>query len=60
MNKIVNENEQWKLQGECFKCRKAKYCSKSCKAHDKHMDRLMSEAIARTTLGKSLSPLGGK
>lgn len=26
----IQENEQWKLEGNCRKCRRAKYCSKPC------------------------------
>ena len=27
---IIKEDEQWKLYGDCKKCRKSNYCSKPC------------------------------
>lgn len=27
------DNEQWKLDGICSKCRREKYCSHKCKTH---------------------------
>lgn len=50
-------NDQWKLDGDCSECRRQKYCTKSCKANTKRHNRLMSEAMARTTLGKAMSIL---
>lgn len=29
---IANESEQWKLHGDCSKCRKQSYCNKRCSA----------------------------
>lgn len=29
---MTPETDQWLLDGDCKKCRKMKYCSKSCKA----------------------------
>lgn len=26
----INNSEQWKLTGDCSKCRREKYCSKPC------------------------------
>lgn len=33
----MTETEQWKLDGDCDKCRKQKYCSKSCKTNEHHV-----------------------
>lgn len=34
----IQENEQWKLDGDCHKCRRVKYCSKPC-TRCKHADQ---------------------
>lgn len=34
----IQENEQWKLDGDCRKCRRVKYCSKPC-TRCKHADQ---------------------
>ena len=39
----MTETEQWKLDGDCYKCRKQKYCGKSCKANER---RVYTEIIA--------------
>lgn len=28
---IMNDKEQWKIYGQCEKCRRQGYCSKDCK-----------------------------
>lgn len=33
----IQENEQWKLNGNCKKCRRNNYCSKSCTRHNKRI-----------------------
>jgi radical SAM protein with 4Fe4S-binding SPASM domain len=48
-------SNQWEFQGDCNECRKKKYCSKSCKAHDKYVDRKISQAINNTTFGKMVN-----
>lgn len=63
----IQENEQWKLNGNCEKCRRNTYCSKPCTCHDRQiraelkglvadtMDKMaggmMSEAIYKTVNG---------
>lgn len=32
MNKQIPETDQWKLNGDCKKCRRAEYCRKKCTA----------------------------
>ena len=33
----IQENEQWRLNGNCEKCRKNNYCSKTCTRHDRRI-----------------------
>ena len=49
----IQENEQWKLDGDCRKCRRDKYCSKPC-TRCKHVDQAeiagyVSEALNNIT-----------
>lgn len=44
----IQENEQWKLDGDCRKCRRVKYCSKPC-TRCKHADQ--AEALNDITGG---------
>lgn len=40
MNEQIPETEQWKLNGDCKKCRRAEYCRKKCTAWKKTSDAL--------------------
>lgn len=45
---MTPENDQWKLNGDCDKCRRAEFCRKSCTARKKVNTKLMqgvTEAI---------------
>ena len=45
---MIPETDQWKLNGDCDKCRRAEFCRKSCTAKKKANARLMrrvTEAI---------------
>ena len=33
----IQENEQWKLNGNCEKCRRSNYCSKACTRHNRRI-----------------------
>lgn len=52
----INISEQWKLNGDCSKCRRSKYCSKDCKAHDRrqqaYLHGAVCEAMIKTILKK--------
>ena len=37
------ETEQWKLNGDCDKCRRSEFCRKSCTAKKKTKARLMQK-----------------
>ena len=45
----IKENEQWKLDGDCDKCRRVKFCSKECTVRRKRVDQEMMEFIERRT-----------
>jgi len=38
----INEAEQWLLDGDCSKCRKANYCSKLCTRHIRRTDAILT------------------
>ena len=45
---MIHETDQWKLNGDCDKCRRAEFCRKSCTAKKKANARLLrktTEAI---------------
>ena len=41
MNNQIPETEQWQLNGDCNKCRRANYCNKSCGAKKKSSKRAL-------------------
>lgn len=43
---MTENNEQWKLQGNCNECRRQKYCSTGCKAHKLKLYSEMSAIVA--------------
>lgn len=44
---MIDESEQWKLDGRCRVCRRKEYCSKPCKACKDRREYEMRSAIAR-------------
>ena len=48
------DNEQWKLDGNCNICRRAKYCGTSCKAHKDRLTQNIRAAFGRTKVGKMM------
>ena len=46
---MIPETEQWKLKGDCKKCRRAEHCRKHCTAHKKANDRAL-KAIANSII----------
>lgn len=48
----INENEQWKLEGHCDKCRRLKYCSKECTVRRNRIDKEVRDFVAEKTLSK--------
>lgn len=47
MNRIP-ENEQWKLQGDCTKCRRDNYCSKPCTRRNRANKAMVNRLVAET------------
>ena len=51
----IEQNEQWKLQGDCTKCRRNNYCSKPCtrcnRAARARLNRLVATTMDRMTGG---------
>ena len=47
-----NSNEQWKLNGDCNKCRRKLYCNKICKAAERNMHKLFYESLSKTSAGR--------
>ena len=38
----IQENEQWKLSGNCEKCRRSNYCSTPCTQHNRRKRSIAS------------------
>ena len=45
----TENNDQWKGDGDCRKCRRAKYCKKQCRAARERMNREMRQIICGAT-----------
>ena len=45
MNKI-DETEQWKLGGNCSKCRRKNYCSKGCTSYNRRTEAELYSLVA--------------
>lgn len=56
MQEQIEPNEQWKLEGDCKKCRRQRYCTKGCKANrvasERFVNRIVAEALVNTWFGK--------
>ena len=44
----IQENEQWKLNGNCEKCRRNNYCSTPCTHHNKRIRAEFKGLVADT------------
>ena len=42
----IPETDQWKLGGDCSKCRRKKYCSKGCSARDRRVRQLVAAKVS--------------
>lgn len=48
-------DEQWKLSGDCNKCRRKNYCSKPCTVNKMNTQQLITQSILQNTMvGKAL------
>lgn len=53
MSNQIPETDQWKLNGNCKKCRRAEYCSTKCGANkraNKRLRKALSDAIIDSVL----------
>ena len=51
-----DESEQWTLDGDCRKCRRAKYCSKLCRISKIKFEQEIHDYILRKTgMGKIMN-----
>lgn len=54
----IQENEQWKLNGDCEKCRRSNYCSTPCTCHNRRIrsefTRIVVDIMNKMT-GEALS-----
>ena len=44
----IDENEQWKLNGDCSKCRRGNYCSTQCTHRKRRIDASIRNAVYGT------------
>lgn len=44
----IQENEQWKLNGNCEKCRRSNYCSTPCTRHKRRIRAEFKDLVADT------------
>ena len=56
MQEQIEPNEQWKLEGDCKKCKRQRYCTKGCKANrvasERFVNRIVAEALVNRWFGK--------
>ena len=56
MTETIEEYEQWKLDGDCSKCKRQRYCTKGCKkakeAQEREINSIVSEAFFKCLFGK--------
>lgn len=45
---MIHETDQWKLNGDCDKCRRATFCRKSCTAKKKANARFLRKTTETT------------
>ena len=58
MDRTIPETDQWKLEGDCLKCRRHDYCKKPCHACKKSVHKMIAESMASAIdekLGKDKS-----
>ncbi len=45
MDNNIPITDQWKLDGNCIKCRRSSYCRKDCGARRRHIAMIKSQAL---------------
>ena len=46
---MIENNEQWNLNGDCSKCRRSSYCKKECKIHKVNTETFIKDAVRKVT-----------
>ena len=46
---MTEDNERWKSDGDCSKCRRKNYCSKECTAYKRAEAEFITSAVRRIT-----------
>lgn len=46
---MVDNSEQWKLDGKCNECRRQKYCKKPCKINKRNLETVLANYIYEKT-----------
>lgn len=54
----IAECEQWKLNGNCEKCRRKEYCHTACAAQKRRKERAMKNAV-NSVVDRLFTPFGG-
>lgn len=54
---MINENEQWKLDGQCGKCRRANYCKQDCTALKRRRQNIIRKACADILAERLVKPV---
>lgn len=57
---LIDEREQWKLGGDCNKCRRKEYCNKSCTANKKRVKRRAEAQVERLVGSVLYRMFGGR
>lgn len=52
---MENETEQWKLDGNCKKCRREPFCSKPCRAKKEKDRSVLADAVAGIMVAAMIS-----
>ena len=56
----IKHDEQWLSNGNCEKCRRQKYCSKSCTARKARQNDMLKNAILKATKLDKIFEMYGK
>lgn len=54
---MINESEQWKLNGQCGKCRRANYCKQDCTALKRRRQNIIRKACADFLAERLIKPV---
>lgn len=56
----TKDNERWKSDGDCRKCRRDPYCTKPCKARKKNVKKFLLESSAESVAAAMAKAFGKK